>query len=42
MLFSAVHGVARLAFQKRLVAAPMDELDRERGRLVGAIAVGLS
>lgn len=40
-LFSAVHGVVWLAFQKRLVAVPMDRLDDELTRLVEAIAVGL-
>lgn len=40
-LFSAVHGVVWLAFQKRLVAVPMDRLDDELTRLVEAISVGL-
>lgn len=40
-LFSAVHGVVWLAFQKRLVAVPMDRLDAELERLVTATAAGL-
>lgn len=40
-LFSAVHGVVWLAFQKRLVATPMDRIDAELERLVRAIAAGL-
>jgi AcrR family transcriptional regulator len=40
-LFSAVHGVVWLAYQKRLVAVPLDKLDSEIERLVSAIADGL-
>lgn len=40
-LFSAVHGVVWLAFQKRLVAVPMERLDQQLERLVIAIVLGM-